>query len=202
MYITAFFYCAYKINKHNLQDEICGTFKLYTNSQNRNSLHVQWGVYSRCHNVTVIAVTFIETVEGASNVSVIPISLHAGSPGLSWYCHSQGRRWAVLWHYSGEHSHPVPPGSRFVGHLCHRQPYWDSHWTLSDDHLAESTNTLITTAVLEALACGTFAYITFLELIGHEFVNVHPSSQKHRLLLVLACLAGFILLAALTFLDD
>ena len=69
-------------------------------------------------------------------------------------------------------------------------------------HLAESTNTLITTAVLEALACGTFAYITFLELIGHEFVNVHPSSQKHRILLVLACLAGFILLAALTFLDD
>ena len=69
-------------------------------------------------------------------------------------------------------------------------------------HLAESTNTLITTAVLEALACGTFVYITFLELIGLEFVNVHPSSQKHRLLLVLACLAGFILLAALTFLGD
>ena len=59
MYITAFLYSAYKINKHNLQDEICGAFNLYINSQNRNSLNVQWGVYSRCHNVTVIAVNTI-----------------------------------------------------------------------------------------------------------------------------------------------
>ena len=73
---------------------------------------------------------------------------------------------------------------------------------LSLNHFTESTETLITSAVLEALACGTFTYITFLELIGHEFANIHPSTQNHRLMLVLACLLGFGLLAGLTFLES
>ena len=73
---------------------------------------------------------------------------------------------------------------------------------LSLSHLTESTETVIARAVLQALACGTFIYITFLELIGHEFANIHPSTQKHRLMLVLACLLGFSLFAGLAFMED
>ena len=68
--------------------------------------------------------------------------------------------------------------------------------------LANSVEALITRAVLEALACGTFVHITFLELIAHEFATVHYAVQKQRLLLVLACLVGFSLFAGLTFIDD
>ena len=69
-------------------------------------------------------------------------------------------------------------------------------------HLTDSAHTLITSAVLEALACGTFMYITFLELIAHEFATVHCATQKQRLLLVLACLGGFVLIAGLTFINS
>ena len=60
----------------------------------------------------------------------------------------------------------------------------------------------ITSAVLQALACGTFIYITFLELIGQEFSNMQPEVKKHRLLLVFACILGFTLLASITFIHS
>ena len=69
-------------------------------------------------------------------------------------------------------------------------------------NLTDNTEALLTSAVLQALACGTFAYITFLELIGHEFAHIRPSAQKYRLLLVLGCLVGFTLMAGLTVLDS
>ena len=67
-------------------------------------------------------------------------------------------------------------------------------------HAGDSIGSIITSAILEALACGTFAYITFLELIGHEFSNVQSASARHRLGLVLCAVLGFCLLAGLTFL--
>lgn len=74
---------------------------------------------------------------------------------------------------------------------------------LSLSHLAaDGTEMLIVRAVLQALASGTFIYITFLELIGHEFANIHASTQKHRLMLVLACLLGFSLFAGLSFIES
>ena len=67
-------------------------------------------------------------------------------------------------------------------------------------HPGDSTGSLITSAILEALACGTFAYITFLELIGPEFSNVQSAIARHRLGLVLCSILGFSLIAGLTFL--
>jgi zinc transporter 1/2/3 len=67
-------------------------------------------------------------------------------------------------------------------------------------HTGDSSASRVTSAVLEAIACGTFIYITFLELIGHEFSNVQSSNARHQLGLVLCAVLGFCLLAGLTFL--
>lgn len=67
-------------------------------------------------------------------------------------------------------------------------------------HTGDSSASRVTSAVLEAIACGTFIYITFLELIGHEFLNVQSSNARHQLGLVLCAVLGFCLLAGLTFL--
>ncbi|KAJ8878207.1 hypothetical protein PR048_018784 [Dryococelus australis] len=67
---------------------------------------------------------------------------------------------------------------------------------LGVSQFGSSTPTVITTAVLEGLACGTFVYVTFFEVLPHEL-----KSSIDRKLKLLMVIVGFTVVCGLLFLD-
>lgn len=59
-----------------------------------------------------------------------------------------------------------------------------------------SLNSSITNGILQGLACGTFVYVTFFEVLPHEL-----SQNENRLLKLLALLLGFSVVCFVLFLD-
>jgi zinc transporter 1/2/3 len=59
-----------------------------------------------------------------------------------------------------------------------------------------SINSSIVNGILQGLACGTFVYVTFFEVLPHELRN-----SENRLLKVLALLLGFSVVCCVLFLD-
>ncbi|XP_023713129.1 zinc transporter ZIP1 isoform X2 [Cryptotermes secundus] len=59
-----------------------------------------------------------------------------------------------------------------------------------------SLNSSITNGILQGLACGTFVYVTFFEVLPHEL-----NQKENRLLKLLALLLGFSVVCFVLFLD-
>ncbi|XP_067666729.1 zinc transporter ZIP1-like [Haliotis asinina] len=64
-------------------------------------------------------------------------------------------------------------------------------------HLWDSTASSLVQGLLQGLACGTFLYITFFEVLPHEF-----NSHHDRLLKLLFLLLGYSTVTAILFLSD
>nr|KAG5713268.1 hypothetical protein BaRGS_007795 [Batillaria attramentaria] len=62
---------------------------------------------------------------------------------------------------------------------------------------------LLTSSVLQALATGTFLYVTFFEILGQQFAHNHSQGESHcmELLKVLVTALGFGAMAAVKVLD-
>ena len=54
---------------------------------------------------------------------------------------------------------------------------------------------------LEGLACGTFLYVVFFEILPHEFMTKQRHVRPDRLLKVFALIVGFCVVVAIIFLD-
>ncbi|XP_063232580.1 zinc transporter ZIP1-like isoform X2 [Bacillus rossius redtenbacheri] len=67
---------------------------------------------------------------------------------------------------------------------------------LGVSRLGRGTPTVVTTAVLEGLACGTFVYVTFFEVLPHELQSGVDRKAK-----LLAVVVGFGVVCGLLFLD-
>jgi zinc transporter 1/2/3 len=64
------------------------------------------------------------------------------------------------------------------------------------EEFGHSMNSSITSGILQALACGTFLYVTFFEILPHEL-----SQSENRLLKLLALLLGFSVVCFVLFID-
>lgn len=64
------------------------------------------------------------------------------------------------------------------------------------EEFGHSLNSSIMNGILQALACGTFLYVTFFEVLPHEL-----SQSENRLLKLLALLLGFSVVCCILFLD-
>lgn len=64
-----------------------------------------------------------------------------------------------------------------------------------------SSNELVTnfvTGILQGLACGTFLFVVFIEILPHEFM-LHKPEQPDRMIKVLCLLLGYSLMVLLVF---
>ena len=64
------------------------------------------------------------------------------------------------------------------------------------DEMGNSAHSILINGLLQGLACGTFIYVTFFEVLPREL-----SSGTHRLPKVLAVLLGFSVVCGVLFLD-
>ena len=65
---------------------------------------------------------------------------------------------------------------------------------MSSDNFAAS----LTTGILQGLACGTFLFVVFIEILPHEFM-LHKPGQPDRMIKVLCILLGYALMVLLVY---
>jgi len=69
------------------------------------------------------------------------------------------------------------------------------------DVWSNSTAAKATIGGLQGLACGTFVYIIFFEILPHEFMKKQVRTYPHRMLKVLFLIIGFSVIVGVLFLD-
>ena len=62
--------------------------------------------------------------------------------------------------------------------------------------MEESVSTNLASGVLQGIACGTFLYVTFFEVLPHEMNN-----GENRLLKLISVIVGFSIVCAMLYID-
>jgi len=69
------------------------------------------------------------------------------------------------------------------------------------DTWSNSTAAKVTIGALQGLACGTFIYIIFFEILPHEFMKKRARTRPDRMLKVLFLIIGFAVIVGVIFVD-
>lgn len=69
------------------------------------------------------------------------------------------------------------------------------------DEWSSGTAARATVGALQGLACGSFIYIIFFEILPHEFMTKQVRTYPHRMLKILFLIIGFSVIVGVLFLD-